>query len=671
MSLLLFFSLALFANTIADRYWVLRAGEPDWRLDRLGRRFWALLIIGFGQRRLLYERGPGWMHAAIFFGFLVVATRTLMLIGRGFDPDFTLPLLDGRLGQIYALVKDLFAVLVLIAIVYALWRRLVSRPPRLHLNFEGVLVLFWIAGLMVTDLLGDAAMLRLHPESPEHGWAVVSTALMPLYGDAATGTISTWWQVIYWAHIVLVLAFLNYLPWGKHFHVLTALPAVFFERLTPSAYLAPMEFEGAESFGVGKIEDFSWRRIFDLYTCTECGRCNEGCPTYTTGKPLHPRELICDERDQVYAMADSLVEIGKLKATGRTEAAAEASAALQRPNLIGDVNSEDTIWACTTCGYCMTHCPVVIDHVPNIVDQRRYLTMTEARVPSALQTALRGLETNSNPWNVSAAAREDWIGDLAVPRLREKQQAEYLLFVGCAGSFDDRNSQVLRALCTLLNRADVDYAILGTEEGCCGDPTRRVGNEYLFQMQAEHNVAAFGKYDVRKVLTACPHCYSVIRNEYRDFGLADVEVVHHSELLADLLAAGKLTVTAGADVKVTYHDSCYLGRHNDIYDAPREVLAAVPGLSQVEMPRTGRAGFCCGAGGGRMFMEEDIGQRINHNRIDEAAATGAAEVATACPFCLTMLGDAVKETERSEQLEVRDIAEVILAQLDTAAPTPQ
>ena len=663
MSLLLTCSLALFASTIADRYWLLRAGEADRRWDRVGARLKALLIIGFGQKRLLYERGAGWMHALIFFGFLIVATRTLTSFGRGFSLDFDLPLMGGILGLLYAWLKDFVGVVVVAAIVYALWRRLVSHPARLHLSAEGILVLVWIALLIVTELLHDAALFQLHPEHHERGWAFASTALGSLFAGHDPATVHTWWQAMYWSHVILVLAFLNYLPFGKHFHVLTALPATFLMRLSPMAHLDRMEFEGKESFGVGKVEEFSWRRTLDMYTCTECGRCNVHCPTYTTDKPLHPRELICDERDHVYSLAEDLIKIGKAKAMGRTEDAAQLSASLERPALIGDVNSEDTIWACTTCGYCVTHCPVVIDHIPNIIDQRRYLTMTEAKVPTALQTALRGLETNSNPWNVAAAAREDWIGDQEVPRLRDKGEAEYLLFVGCSGSYDSRNSEVTRALCQLLDTAGVDYAVLGTEEGCCGDPTRRVGNEYLFQMQAEQNIATMQKYKVRKVITACPHGYNIIKNEYPDFGLEGVEVYHHSEILADLLRDGRLKVGPGADLKVTFHDSCYLGRHNDVYDAPREVLGAVSGISQIEMERSGRAGFCCGAGGGRMFMEEDIGQRINHNRIDEAAATGADEVATACPFCLTMLADAIKETERSESLAARDIAEVILANL--------
>ncbi len=663
MSVLLFCALSMFIGTLADRWWLLRAGTPDNRFDNVRERLRSLLVLGFGQKRLLLERGAGWMHVAIFAGFIVIFTRTCTLIGRGFDADFHLPLLGGGLGLVYAAVKDTFAALVILAIAWGIWRRVVTRPSRLHLNVEGLLILVWIASLMVTDILADAALFALEPAHPERGWAWLSTAFSGFFDTGRPVATNLWLHGNYWAHIVLLLAFLNYLPFGKHFHVLTALPAVYLRRLSPQGTLEKMEFEGREQFGVGRIEDFSWRRILDMYTCTECGRCDDMCPAHLTGKPLHPREIITNERDHAWDLADHLVKVGKLKSQGRHAEAAVAINERERPALIGQVNDEEAIWACTTCGWCVSSCPVMIDHIPNIVDQRRHLVMMEAKVPAALQNALRGLENNSNPWNVSSAAREDWIGDLPVPRMRDKGSAAYLLFVGCAGSFDSRNMDVMRALVKLLDHAGIDYAVLGREEGCCGDPARRVGHEYLFQMQAPINIETFKRYNVRKVLTACPHCFNSIANEYPDFGLENVEVIHHSELLSELVRDGRLKLKPGADLKVTYHDSCYLGRHNEVYEAPRDVLTAVPGVTITEMPRHRREGFCCGAGGGRMFMEESLGTRINHNRIAEAAATGAAEVCTACPFCLTMLGDAIKETDRSEQLRARDIAEVLLDNL--------
>jgi len=664
MSLLMFLAMSMFANTIADRYWLLRSGEATNRTDRLPQRLRTLITVGFGQKRLLYKKGAGWMHVMIFSGFLVVAIRSLTLMGRGFNADFHLPLLGGPLGLVYALLKDTFSVIVLLALVYAVYRRTVIRPSRLHLTGEAILILFWIGALMITDLMMDAGSIASAGHIPERGWAWASTLLSGIFTDASPVALHRHIVFNYWLHIVLLLSFLNILPFGKHFHVLTALAATFLSRLTPSGALEKMEFEGREVFGVGRLEDFNWRRFLDMYTCTECGRCDEMCPANLTDKPLKPRSIIVDERDSAYSLADHLVRVGKLKAHGRAEEAAAAIEAMARPALIGEVNDPEAIWACTTCGWCVSTCPVMIDHIPNIIDQRRYLTMMEAKVPSAVQGALKGLENNSNPWNVSAQAREDWIGDLEVPLMREKGQAEYLLFVGCAGSFDARNSDVLRATCTLLNKAGVDYAILGNEEGCCGDPARRVGHEYLAQAQIPVNIGTFQKYKVKKVITACPHCFNSLANEYPDFGLEDVEVLHHSQVLADLVKAGRLQTVGRENLTVTYHDSCYLGRHNGVYEAPRDVIGSIGSITQKEMPRNKREGFCCGAGGGRMFMEEDLGSRINHNRIAEAAATGADEVCTACPFCLTMMTDAIKETDRSETLRARDIAEVMLANLN-------
>ncbi len=656
-SLLLLCALAFFIDTMANRMWLLKAAESDPQPRRPAERLRRLLTIGLGQQRLLYERAAGWMHVLIFVGFLVAALRTITLIGRGFAPEFELPGFGGGLGLAYAAVKDLFEVAVLGAVLYGVWRRLVVRPARLHLSLEAVGILLWIGALMVTDLLGDAALFALEPHHHEAGWAFVGSALSGLFaGDPAAA--QSWFQWMYWLHVAGVLAFLNYLPYGKHFHVITALPNVYAMKLDPPAVVDRMEFEGRESFGVGKVEDHKWTRLLDMFSCTECGRCTVHCPAASTGKALQPREVITDQRDHLYAHADAIGAVGKLKHLGRDEEAAATAAAIEREPLAGGVITDDVLWACTTCGYCQTVCPVSIGHIDHVIDLRRHLMMMEARMPAEFATAIKGLETNSNPWNVGAAAREDWIGDLAVPRLRDKGTAEYLLFVGCAGSFDERNKDVLRSLCRLLTAAEADFAVLGSEEGCCGDPARRSGNEYLFQMQAQQNVDTFKRFGVKKVVTACPHCFSVIGNEYPQFDLEGVEVVHHSQLLAELLAAGRLEVKGGATAKVTYHDSCYLGRHNDVYDAPRDAVDAL-GAPRVEMPRHGRDGFCCGAGGGRMWMEESEGTRINHDRVTEAAEAGAEEVCTACPFCLTMIADGIKETDREGSLRALDLAEMI------------
>ncbi len=654
ISLLLFFGLSMFANTMSKRLWLLKAAEPDNRITSPWKQILQLFKIGFGQQRLLFEPAAGAMHVVIFLGFLVVITRTITLFGQGFDTDFNIP---GVIGQFYAFFKDSFAVLVIVALLYALVRRLITRPSRLHFSGEAVVVLLMIMALMVTDLIGDAALFSLHPSSHEYGFAWAATALVSIFHNTHPETILVWFNWMYWIHVILIMVFLNFLPFGKHFHVLTALVNVFTMRLEAPGVLQRMEFEDKEIFGVGKVEDFIWPRMLDMYSCTECGRCTVHCPTTVTGKPLQPRDLICDQRDHLYSINNQLQKVGQLKAQGKTDEAAKFSASMEREALTGGIISEDVIWGCTTCGYCQTVCPVGIEHIPNIVDMRRYLTMMEAKMPSELAVTLKGLETNSNPWNVSAQAREDWIGDLEVPTLREKGSAEYLVWVGCAGAFDDRNQEVVKSLCRLLNIAGVDFAVLGTEEACCGDPARRMGHEYLFEMQAQQNIAMLQKYDVKKVISACPHCFHMLLNEYGQFDL-QLEVLHHSELLNQLVSEGKLKVKGDDKSSITYHDSCYLARHNGVETAPRDLLGTT-GASMIEMPRQGRDGFCCGAGGARMFMEEDLGTRINHERTNEAAATGAKEVCTACPFCLTMMSDGIKETDREENMTVLDIAEVI------------
>jgi Fe-S oxidoreductase len=632
-AVLLAAGLGLFAVTLVRRGLPLLGMRREGRLDRPGERLAGLLLHGLGQRRLLdrEELGPGLLHALLFASFLVLAVRTVTLFGMGFDPAFHLPGLapGSAAGGAYLAVKDVLVWAAAIAAAGFLWRRLVTRPARLTRSWEGTLVLAFILGLMLTELAFDHA-------GP----------------GSAVGRAS------YWLHLVLVLAFLCFLPFGKHFHVLTALPNVFLRALPPaSAALRPLELEAEDAtFGARSVADLSWKEGLDLYSCTECGRCETRCPASVTGKPLSSKAVNGVLKRHLVAAAPAL---GRLARSSRGQACAGGAAL---PPLVGEVISRDTLWACTTCGWCETACPVFVENVPRLVDLRRHEVLVQAAMPDEAARVFRNLETQGNPWGIGSNKRADWCADLAVPRAADGP-FEWLFFVGCAGAYDERQKRVSRAIVSLLREAKVSFAILGEEETCTGDAARRLGNEYLFQQQAAANVAILDRHGVKKVLVQCPHCLNAIANELPAFG-GRYEVVHHTQLISRLVAEGRLALGAGAALEgtaVTLHDPCYLGRHAGELAAPRDSLAAA-GVSVLEMPRSGRTGFCCGAGGGRMWLEERLGTRVNRHRVDEAAETlgqRGGVVATACPFCLTMLSDGIAETGREERLRVLDVAEIV------------
>ena len=659
---------AFFAFTMLRRVAPLFAMRRVERLDRAGERLAGLLRFGFGQKRMVdpEEFRPGLMHVVIFAAFLVLALRTITLFGMGFAEGFHLPLLapGSPLGRAYGFLKDVMVLAALVAAVGFLWRRLVTKPDRITLSWEGNLILGFIIGLMVTDMMFDGAgMIALR--EPASWWAPAGSIAGAVYQGLglSAGAIHGLGAAGFWLHLVIIVTFGNFLPYGKHFHIITGLPNVYLRALPPgSSALRKLDLESeAASYGTQNVKDLSWKEGLDAYTCTECGRCQTHCPTYVTGKPLSHKEVNRAIKHHLIDEAPALTTLWRSHDPAAKEAAAAALPA------ISTVVPPDTFWACTTCGWCETACPVFIENIPRLVDMRRYKVLVDSEFPDEAARVFKNIETQGNPWGIGSNRRTEWCEDLDVPRASDAKDFEYLFFVGCAGAFDDRQKKVSRAIVQILREAGVSFAILGDEETCNGEAARRLGNEYLYQVQASSNVELLKGYGVKKVLVQCPHCLNTIKNEFPQFG-GEFEVVHHAELIARLVAEGKLAPGRAAAVEgqaVTFHDPCYLARHNGVFEAPREALASA-GVQVRELPRNRRQGFCCGAGGGRMWLEEKLGTRVNQSRVNEVAATlgpAGGVVAVGCPFCLTMLKDGAAETGRDETLKVLDVAEIVASGL--------
>jgi Fe-S oxidoreductase len=686
---LLLAGLGFFAFTMARRIAPLLALRRESRIDRAGERVRALLAFGFGQKRLVdpEERTAGVLHVLVFVAFLVLAIRTITMFGMGFaGAEFHFPLLaeDALLGRMYLFLKDLVVLGALVGVAGFLWRRLVTKPDRVTLSTEGVVILLFIAGLMLTDMAFDGArllssegapdvagMLRsgvivfhpprsLPPFTPGTPAAWLGAAALHGAGISAERTLVEVGLLALLLHLALILVFLNVLPYGKHFHIITALPNVFFARLPPAGALRKLDLEAEDaSFGTATVKDLSWKEAWDVYSCTECGRCQTHCPTYVTGKPLSHKEVNRAIRHHLAEAATALT------AAARAGEPAAREAALASLPAITAVVPPETFWACTTCGWCETACPVLIENIPRLVDMRRQQVLVESSFPDEASRVFKGIETQGNPWGLGSNRRTEWCADLDLPRVADGKPFEWLFFVGCAGAFDDRQKKVSRAIVRILREAGVSFAILGEEETCNGEAARRLGNEYLFQLQAQANVDLLNGHGVNKILVQCPHCLNTIKNEFPQLG-GRYEVVHHAELIARLVAEKRLSPGRAEGLgEVTFHDPCYLARWNGVVDAPREALRSV-GVAPREMPRNGRQGFCCGAGGGRFWLEERLGTRVNRGRAEEAAATlGAAGgvVATGCPFCLTMMKDGVADVGREESVRVMDVAEIVAAGL--------
>jgi Fe-S oxidoreductase len=602
-------------------------------------------VIVLGQRKLLQRLVPGLIHAAIFWGFVVLFPTILMAMIGAVDREATLPWL-GHQGW-FAFMVDLFAVLVLLGVIGAAVIRKVQRPARFegsHLG-EADLILALIAGIVTTLLLWHAARIALGLNEWPASASPASDALSGLFGDGSVTEVLE--RVFVWAHVLIILSFLAYLPHSKHLHIVVAAVNVFFGRTSPAGRLEPLRFDVPEEemrFGAGTVPDLTWKETLDTFSCTECGRCQDVCPAWATGKELSPKLVIMALRDQVFEEGPKLVR--------------GADGEFQPAPLVPTAVPDNVVWDCVTCGACVRECPVSIEHVDHIIDLRRHLVMVDSRFPGEAEQMLRDVERASNPWGKPQTERAEWAERLGVRVLEPGEPApEVLYWVGCAASFDERARTAAESTVKLLKAAGVDFAILGPRESCTGDPARRMGNEYLFQAYAEQNVATLNEAAVTKVVASCPHCFNTIRNEYPDFG-GKYEVVHHTELLAELVREGRLQPD-GDDRRITYHDSCYLARHNDVLGDPRELVAAVG--EPVEMKNSGKRTFCCGAGGSHMWMEER-GGKINEERARQAAETGADTLAVACPFCTVMLDDGVRQ--RGDDMRVVDLSTLLAESLD-------
>jgi Fe-S oxidoreductase len=665
---------ALFLLVLARRLRVFAAthGVGVDGMGDLGRRLGGLVRYAFLQTRMFREAPVGVMHYVIFLGSTLLLTGNINIVTGGLFQAIVGWPFGGLLWHVLTGIQNIIAVAVLVAVGYAFERRLISRPSRLTLSRQGLLILAFIALVVSTEFFAQAFEAAVHGDVPG---AIVANALaVPLRGlDASLAEAS--FVGLWWGHVVVLAAFLLYIPWTKHFHVYTSFVNIFLCKLRPRGELPAMDLEAEDAtFGVKTIADLTQKDLLDGFTCTECGRCQDACPAWHTGKPLNPKTMIMGIRDLSLAAERTLNLVPNSPLVRETYglddslAAAGPAAALATP-IVDTAIPYEAVWDCVTCGACVEACPVLIEHVDKIVGLRRNLVLEDSRFPQELTGAFRNMEGPANPWGQPPSARLDWtkglpfevptVADLAASG--ELDELEVLYWVGCAAAFDERNKRVARAVATCLDAAGVRFAVLGQEESCTGDPARRMGNDYVFQMLALGNVETLNRYRMgeRTIVTACPHCFNSLGNEYGQLG-GRFRVQHHSTFLAALIETGRLALdsTGLPQRSVTYHDSCYLARYNGISLAPRAVLDAA-GVELREMERHGRQTFCCGAGGGRMWMEETRGTRINAERTRQALETGAETVAVGCPFCMVMLRDGLADAGAAETVTARDISELL------------
>ncbi|MBA4531775.1 (Fe-S)-binding protein [Brevibacillus sp. 7WMA2] len=677
--LVLAYGLYLVAHLLYSRYLFIKLGKKPDTKDDFKTRLNLILQNVFLQKKLLKDKKSGIMHIVLFYGFIILQFGAIELILKGLIIGYELPF--GSAHKYFSLMQEITAMLILLAIGYAYYRRYIEKLKRLKRGLKSGLVIIFISSLMVT-VLGSLAFEQLWLGHEGSIFAPFSSAIAFVFSGIGETAAAALFFFFWWAHLLVLLSFAVYVPQSKHAHLIFAPFNVWYKKLEPPGKLSTINFEDEtqEVFGNGKIEDFTQTQLIDLYACVECGRCTNMCPASGTGKMLSPMDIIVKMRDHLtekgasvtsrtpwmptFAFPNTKANQIALQA-GEVAATAEGAAAVENvydKALIGDVITEQELWACTTCRNCEDQCPVMNEHVDKIIDMRRYLVMTEGSMPQEAQRALNNIERQGNPWGINRKDRMKWMEGLdeayTVPTVKTAEEFEYLFWVGAMGSFDNRSMKITHAFIKLMHEAGIKFAILGNEEKNSGDTARRIGNEFLFQQLAQENIALFEGYDVKKIVTCDPHAFNTFKNEYPEFGL-QAEVYHHSELLVQWIEEGRLTPKKEVKERITYHDSCYLGRYNNIYDMPRQILQQIPGVEIVEMKRSQCDSMCCGAGGGLMWMEEHEGTRVNVARTEQALEVHPTEIASACPYCLTMMDDGLKMKEAEEQVKARDIAEIL------------
>ncbi len=652
-------SFAILAKNLKKIINYIQLAKPENRFDNFWKRIQQTFAIALGQTKLLREPLAGIIHIAIFWGFIVLLLSALESVIQGFFASFSWAFL-GPIYTIISLSTDIFCVLVIISVKIAIYRRFIIRVPRLQGDrleiIDATIVLVSIFIIVSSLLIENSA---LNSMGQNHTWSFNPiSSLISFFIPMSSANII--YEIFWWIHILAIFILMNYLPYSKHFHVYVSVPNVFFSTIGHVNKLKPINFEeeNIEKFGVVDFEDLTWKQILDSYACTHCGRCDIVCPANITGKILSPRNIIVEIRKRASDKGPLL-----LTQKNNKPLTAKGEEILSK-KFIGDYENIEALWQCTTCGACMQECPIMIEHVPAIVDMRRSLVMMDANFPTLLQSTFTNLENNSSPWAFPQSARADWTEGTGVKTASENPDFDILFWVGCAGSYDDRTKSTSIAFAKLLQKANINFAILGVEENCTGDTARRTGNEYLADMLIKANIETLKKYNVKKIVAFCPHCFNTLKNEFPEFG-GHYQVYHHTQYLNQLINEGKLKIRSKnfQSNSITYHDSCYLGRYNNEYNAPRQIINNIPGLNVIEPEKTRDKGLCCGAGGGQMFMEETAGKRVNIERTEELLKSKPDEIAVNCPFCMTMISDGVKALD-SENVKIKDIAEILLDNLD-------